>query len=88
MAWMIQGRVLFKDTRKESVESLPKKTSSYREMPNWTSDECQALVSFLLLYTDGLSWSLQQCLCSNKQSPFTVVQILSLHAYFGSTSHY
>jgi len=27
----------------------------------------------------------QQCLCSNKQSPFTVIQILSLHAYFGST---
>ena len=26
-------------------------------MPNWSSEEYQALVSFLLLYTSGLSWS-------------------------------
>ena len=51
---MIQGCVLFKDTRKESVESLPKKT--YREMPNWTSDEYQALMSLL-------SWS--SCACKD-----------------------
>ena len=55
---MIQGQCFVQGYyRKESVESLPKKTSSYREMPNWTSDEYQALVSFLLLYTNGSSWS-------------------------------
>ena len=62
-------------------------------MPNWTSDEYQTLVSFLLLYMVGVlvysktqSYGLkQQCLCSNKQSPFIVIQILSLHAYFSCT---
>ena len=45
----LQGRVLFK-----SPESS-KKTN--KELPNWTTFEYQALVSFLLLHTDGSSWS-------------------------------
>ena len=40
----------------------------------------------VLVYSKTQSYGLkQQCLCSNKQSPFIVIQILSLHAYFSCT---
>ena len=59
-ARQIHGRVLFTESKKESS---PKKTSV---VPNWSSEEYQALVSFLLLYTSGLSWSS----CARKDTKF------------------
>lgn len=84
-ACKLQGRVLFK--REEIPESLPKRTN--KEMPNWTTGEFQALVSFLLLHTDGSSWSA----CKDpkfweKAGEFVQQQTKSFHCRSGIKMHY